>query len=102
LSDDGTLQKLFRGAKADYGFKEVPSVPFSGKNIKVYTSTELEFLYILDPDNRRILVFVKGDRFATYKKQVLFDIADARDFVVDDTGQKVNVLTKDKIYEFSL
>lgn len=102
LSDDGTLQKLFRGAKVDYEFRELPSVPFGGKNLKIYTTPELDFLYVLDPENARILVFVKGERFATYKKQVLFNLPDARDFVIDESGQKANVLTKDKIYEFSL
>ncbi|MCF7812517.1 protein phosphatase 2C family protein [Candidatus Gracilibacteria bacterium] len=102
LSDDGTIQKLFRGSKVDYAFRDLPSVPFSGKNLKIYTTPELDFLYVLDPTNARILVFVKGDRFATYKKQVLFDLPDARDFHIDDSGQKVNVLTTDKIYEFPL
>ncbi|MDH3324504.1 MAG: hypothetical protein OEL89_02605 [Candidatus Peregrinibacteria bacterium] len=102
LSDDGTLQKLFRGEKANYAFKELPSTPFSGKNLKIYTSAELDFIYVLDPDNSRILVFVKGDNFATYKKQIIFDLPDARDFFIDNSGQRANVLTKDKIYEFSL
>lgn len=102
VSDDGTLQKLFRGTRADYEFRDLPSVPFSGKNLKIYTTSELDFLYVLDPDNARILVFVKGERFASYKKQILFNLPDARDFVIDESGQKVNVLTKDKIYEFSL
>gem|GEM_PF-1173689 len=102
LSDDGTIQKLFRSEKQEFSFRELPSQTFSGKNLKLYTSAELEFLYVLDPENSRILVFTKGDRFATYKKQILFDLPNARDFVVDDAGQKVNVLTDDKIYEFSL
>ncbi len=102
LSDDGTLQKIFRGTKVDYTFRDLPSIPFSGQNLKIFTTPNLDFLYVLDPDNARILVFVKGERFATYKKQVLFDLPDARDFVIDDSGQKVNVLTTDKIYEFSL
>jgi hypothetical protein len=102
VSDDGTLQKLFRGAKVDYEFRELPSVRFSGKNLKIYTTPELDFLYVLDPENARILVFVKGERFATYKKQVLFDLSDAQDFFIDESGQKANVLTKDKIYEFPL
>ncbi len=102
LSDDGTLQRIFRGVKTEYSFRDLPSVPFAGKNLKLYTTPNLDFLYLLDPDNSRILVFVKGERFATYKKQVIFDVPDTRDFVIDDAGQKVNVLTKDKIYEFSL
>jgi hypothetical protein len=102
LSDDGTIQKLFRGQKQEFSFRELPSQTFSGKNLKLYTTPELDFLYVLDPENSRILVFTKGDRFATYKKQVLFDLPNARDFVVDDAGQKVNVITDDKIYEFAL
>ncbi len=102
LSDDGSIQKIFRGIRVDYDFRELPSTLFVGKNLKIKTSSELDFLYILDPENQRILVFTKGDRFATYKKQVLFEVTGARDFVIDDSGQKVNMLTKDKIYEFSL
>lgn len=102
LSDDGTIQKLFRGTKTDFSFRDLPSVPFSGKNLKMFTSMDLDFIYVLDPDNARVLVFTKGDRFATYKKQILFDLPDARDFIVDESGQKVSVLTTDKIYEFPL
>jgi len=101
LSDDGTIQKILRGTKEKFAFRDLPSISFQGKNLKLFTSKELDFLYILDPDNSRILVFVKGDQFATYKKQILFDIEDARDFWVDDSGLRGNILTKDKIYEFS-
>ena len=102
LSDDGTIQKLFRGEKQDYAFRDMPTTGIKGQNLRIYTNKDLDFLYILDPDNARILVFVKGEKLATYKKQVIYDIPDARDFVVDDLGQKINLLTKDKIYEFSL
>ncbi len=102
LSDDGTIQKLFRGEKADYAFRDMPATGLKGKNLKIFTSSDLDFLYILDPDNTRVLVFVKGEKLATYKKQVIFDVPDARDFIVDELGQKINLLTKDKIYEFSL
>jgi hypothetical protein len=102
IADDGSIQKIFRGTRVDYDFRELPSTPFTGKNLKIKTSAELDFLYILDPENQRVLVFTKGDKFATYKKQVLFEVTGARDFVIDDSGQKVNVLTEDKIYEFSL
>jgi hypothetical protein len=102
LSDDGSLQKVFRGLKTEYAFRELPSTAFSGKNLKIHTSANLDFLYVLDPDNARILVFVKGEVFATYKKQIIFDTPDVRDFVIDESGQKVNILTKDKIYEFPL
>lgn len=102
LSDDGNLQKIFRGEEVEYSFRELPSQPLTGKNLKIHTSADLDFIYILDPDNGRILIFVKGDKFATYKKQILFELADVRDFNINESGQKVNILTKDMIYEFAL
>lgn len=102
LSDDGTIQKLFRGEKQTFSFREMPSTPISGKELKLYTSIDLDYLYILDPQNERVLIFTKGEKFATYKKQVIYGVPGAKDFVVDATGQKVNIVTKDKIYEFSL
>ena len=102
LSDDGTIQKLFRGEKEKYSFRDLPSLPFQGADLKIFTRQELDFIYILDSKNSRVLVFVKGDQFATYKKQVIFDVPDAIDFTVDEAGQRVNIVTKDKIYEFSL
>ncbi len=102
LGADGGIQKIFRGVSQEYDFRDLPSIPFSGPNLKVFTTAELDYIYILDPDNQRVLIFVKGDRFATYKRQILYGIDDVRDFNVDENGQKVSILAKDKIYEFSL
>lgn len=102
VNDDGTIQKLFRGESQKYEFRDMPSVPLQGKNLKILTRTDLDFLYILDPNNERLLIFVKGDRFATYKKQILFGISGAQDFTIDELGQRINVLVGAKIYEFSL
>jgi len=102
LSADGGIQKLFRGVAQDYDFEELPSVGFEGPSLKIYTTDDLEFIYVLDPDNTRVLIFNKGDRYATYRRQVMYDIEGARDFVVDDSGLKVTLVTDDKIYEFSL
>jgi hypothetical protein len=107
LQASGDIIKLNRGQEEDYDFRELPSIPFSGPNLRLYTSTELGYLYILDPDNKRLLVFTKGDRFADYRRQVMFqaengDLDNVRDFIVDESGQKVTLVTDDKIYEFNL
>lgn len=107
MSASGEIKKLFRGQTADYDFRELPSIPFSGPNLKIYTSAELDYLYLLDPDNKRVLVFTKGERFATYRRQVMFsndtgDLEDVRDFYIDENGQKVTLVTEDKIFEFNL
>lgn len=102
LSDDGTIQKIFRGKKVSHSFRNLPSIPFQGKNLKIYTSAELDFIYILDPDNERVLVFTKGENFATYKKQIIFNAENAQDFRIETSGQKAQILTNDKIYEIPL
>ncbi len=107
ISASGEIKKLFRGQTTDYDFRELPSIPFSGPNLKIYTSAELDYLYLLDPDNKRVLVFTKGERFATYRRQVMFqnearDLEDVRDFYIDENGQKVTLITEDKIFEFNL
>jgi hypothetical protein len=102
LSADGSIQKTFRGEKADFRFRDLPSKPFSGNGLKIYTNANLDYLYILDPDNSRILIFTKGDQFATYKKQILFDLPGVKDFAIDDAGQRATVIAGDKTYEVSL
>ena len=102
LGAGGTIQKIFRGNKEEYDFRDLPSIAFTGPNLKIFTSAELDYLYVLDPDNQRLLMFTKGDRFATYKRQILYGLDDVRDFVVDENGQRVSLVTGEKVYEFSL
>lgn len=104
LSEDGSIQKLFRGELADYDFQNVPEVPFQGKDLRIFTTVDLSFLYVLDPANSRILIFDKGDRFATYKRQVEFNIPDGKvvDLIIDNAGQKATISTQNKIYEINL
>lgn len=102
LSADGTIQKLFRGIAQDYDFADLPSLGFEGPNLKIYTTDQLEFIYVLDPDNNRVLIFNKGDRYATYRRQVMYDTPGVVDFAVDDSGLRVTIVTENKIYEFSL
>ena len=102
ISSDGSIQKIHGGKKVQFAFRELPSVSFAGENLKLYTTRALDFLYLLDPDNSRVLVFSKGDQFATYKKQVIYDLPGIRDFTVDDSGQRINLISDTKIYEFNL
>ncbi len=102
LSEDGSIQRIYQGEVTDYDFRNLPSVPFVGKNLKLFVQPNFEFLYILDPDNARVLIFRKGERFVTYAKQLIYDLPDVQSFSVDDSEQKINILTKTAIYEFGL
>ena len=105
LSEDGSLAYLYGGERRDYDFSNLPTVPFAGRDLKVYTTAEHDYLYVLDPDQARILIFDKGTRYAVYRKQILYDdgtIERVRDFSVDAGGQRATLLTDDRIYELSL
>ncbi len=102
LSDDGSITKLYQGNEVPFEFKDLPSTPMEGRNLQMYTDYNVNFIYVLDPDNSRLLVFTKGEKFATYKKQIFYNLDDVRDFVIDTDAQKAFVTTKDKIYEFPL
>lgn len=104
LSEDGTITKLFRGDEVEYDFRNVPEVPFQGKGLRIYTTAELAFLYVLDPANSRVLIFEKGERFATYKRQVEYNVPDEKvvDLLIDAAGQKATLMTETKIYEVTL
>lgn len=103
LNSDGSIIRFFRGnAINGYKFVDLPSLPFSGQNLKIFTSENLDFIYVLDPDNERILIFEEEETQARYKKQILYQVPSVTDFIIDDSGQKASIISGDVIYEVSL
>jgi len=102
LNDDGNILKFYQGILQNYELKDKPYAPFSGKNLRLYTTTDSGYLYILDPSNQRLMVFEKGASAATYKKQILYQLPKVVDFWVNDEGTRATLVTSDKIYEITL
>ena len=99
LLKDGSIKKFRKGEEQTFNIRLQPNVAVENPT-KIYTHAELVNLYVLDPDNHRVVVYGKDKNgVADYKRQFLFDgLEDMRDIYVDNLEQKIFVLTKDKIY----
>jgi len=104
LTDEGKIMKFSRGElQKSYAFQNLPSVEFSGPKLKIFTTASHDLLYVLDPDNKRILLFEKGSDAAIYKRQVLFsEVDDAVDFYVSESGLRAYISGKEKVHEVEL
>ncbi len=98
LFDDGTIVKYVRGVKDSFvvtGLDEALVDP-----IKIYTSPEVENLYILDRQFTRVVVIGKnGEYQAQYRWP---GIAGAKDLVVSEELKKILLLTGEKVFSLDL
>jgi hypothetical protein len=66
----------------------------------IYTNEELEYLYILDPDNKRVVVVGKDGE---YKAQYIADgIGEARNLVVSEEEKKIILLTGERLLSIEM
>ena len=104
LKANGDINKLYAGAKTEFFINNVPLNSFSDPT-KIYTTDEVDQVYVLDASDSRVFVFDKDSRTGNidYSKQFLFEgVGELRDFYVDNDTNKLYVLTESKIYELDL
>lgn len=102
LTSDGRLLKLYRGNQEEYNTKNAPGGDLKGLS-KVYTRDSLEELYFLDPAQKAILIFSKGQKEAVYQNQVVIeDVNEITDFWVDPETDSLIFTDKTKVYEVKL
>lgn len=94
LKEDGTVLKYLQGTKE---FFQVSGLDRElGRTTVCYTNPEVDNFYILDQENKRIVVLEKtGEYKAQYVAEVL---GEARDFVVDQERKKIYVLVGSRVY----
>ncbi len=98
VTTDGNLMKFTRGKKDSFGLSGFDK---SLKNpSKIYTTIDLDYVYILDAGNNRI---VKIDKKGAFQKAIVSPtIGKAKDFAVVESDQKAYILSNDKVYELAL
>lgn len=104
LNSDGYITKVYSGNREDFPVKRQPIQEMEAPT-KIYTELDMNQIYILEPVNRRVLVYNKDDRTggATYANQIVFDdVQELRDLYVDKDTNKLYVLDQTKVYEVSL
>jgi hypothetical protein len=99
LKSDGTVDKYLSGVKKDFSVEEL-SEPISS-SAKVYTNANLEYLYIIDPPNQRVILFnkINGSLIGQY---VSNNFDNLKNIVVDDLEDKMYLLNGDKIFAIGI
>jgi hypothetical protein len=107
MAIDGSVWLLFKNGTIDqYTSGTSNNLQVSGllkpmtNPTKIVTDITLEGLYVLDPGNSRIVKFDKTGKYQNaYSASVL---STAKDFTVDETNKKIQILSGEKVWQMSL
>lgn len=95
---DGQVLKFTRGQKEIFGIAGLDKPLLQPKMI--FTSEDLDYLYILDSGNNRLVVLEKSGE---YHRQYLWqDFGRMMALFADEAGGKIYVLDEHKIYSFKI
>lgn len=100
LNSTGSIDKFRTGDKVAEFSIENPSNPISG-SAKIYTESELKYLYVVDADKSRIVLFDKTSG-KLVKQYISNDFNNLKNVVVDEKEEKIYALGKDKIFEIGI
>lgn len=102
LNADGTVIQLYQGQKQEYPLRRAPLSAIETP-AKIYTSPELNHIFILEPDKQRVILFRKDTKNggAQYQTQYVFEKTGAlRDFLVADN--RLYVMDDKRVYFINL
>jgi len=105
LKSDGTIDKYLSGGKflssdrKEFSIETI-SDPIS-PSAKLYTKAELKYLYVLDPQKNRVLIFnkINGNLIQQYISNKFDNL---KNIVIDEKEEKIYVLNKDKVFEIKI
>ena len=98
LFSDGSIAKYTQGKKDAFAVIGLGQ-PF-GEAVKIFTSPEVEHLYVVDRANTRIVVLDKSGEYAAQYQWS--GIAGVKDFVVSEALKKIFFLTGEKVFTIDL
>lgn len=95
LVEDNTISKLFSGRKEILNLDEIS--PKLEEPKAVYVSFDNDYLYVLEPKNKRLLVYSKAGKYiAQYSGDVLDNLIGA---AIDQKNRQVYLMNGKKIYK---
>jgi hypothetical protein len=98
LMSDGTIARFASGGEVgwDAGLVEPPITNAT----KIWTSTESDFVYVLEPDTERVIVYEKesGDFIVQYRSDAFNNLSD---FIVDENGYTIYLLADTRLYSIA-
>ncbi|MBI4128895.1 MAG: hypothetical protein HY460_02480 [Parcubacteria group bacterium] len=94
ITKGGSILKLVRGERQDF---EMPNLkPLLGARTKIYTLVDSDFLYILDADNKRIVILDKRGGIKDQYVSPRFD--DLKDLAINPNEDALTVLSGSTLY----
>jgi len=102
LNEDGSIIKIFKGEQQSFEIEDLATDISSASQI--LTLPEHRNLYVLDTENRRVLILEKEvGAGARYMGQIYFEeLDDVQSFYVDKKEDKLYLLTKKTIYQVEI
>lgn len=100
LEGNGNIRKFYLGAEQNYTVKGVPSATYNAT--KIFTTPELDKLFVLDTNENRIFLLFKGDNEAEYIRQIALEGLSSPIVDFYPTEDKILVLTEQKLYNIPL
>jgi len=98
LSSTGKVARFSMGSPQNVSIEEIPGKLNNPK--KIYTNENLKNVYILDSENKRIVVLNKDGEFVvSYKND---EIGNAKDLVVSEEEKKIILLTGPNLISIGL
>ncbi len=99
LKADGTIVRYLAGKETDWRLGVVEPALLNTKDI--WTDENSKFLYVLDPNEKRVVVFdkEKGTLVTQYTNDQFTDL---KSMIVDEANKKITVLAGSKVYQFEL
>jgi hypothetical protein len=105
LENSGDIFKFYAGAKQEFYINDAPLNMFQDPTV-IYTTDQLDYIYVLDSEESRVLVFLKDSKTGNivYTSQYLFDDvqSELRDIYVDVDSNKMYILTSTQVLELEL
>ncbi len=90
----GKIDYLVKGARQETNFSDIN--PSLGSPTQIYSEIDSNYLYILDPQNQRVVVFEKnGNLKIQYTSK---EIGQFKSMIVDEADKKIYLLADNKIY----
>lgn len=100
LNSDGLIDKFRTGRKVIEFLIESPSDLISD-SAEIYIKPEFEYIYVIDPDKNRIVLFdkISGKLVRQYISDKFNDL---KNITIDREDKKIYVLNGDKIFEIEI
>ncbi|MDO8499747.1 MAG: hypothetical protein Q7S66_03750 [bacterium] len=98
LADNGTIQKFTKGQTQTFALQDLNPALVNGG--KIWSYNDLQYLYILDPAGKRLIIV---DKIGVLKAQVTSDkFVNPTGMIVDEVNKSAYILDSNKLYQIPL